>query len=400
MNLLPQKWRTPEGLLIVMAAAFPLSFATWQALLNNFAIERAAFTGEEMGWLQSLREVPGFLAFTAVGLLLLLREQTLAVVSLALLGAGVAVTGLFPSVMGLYVTTVVMSVGFHYSETFHQSLTLQWLPKHRAPQMIGRQMAARSVASLVAFGLVWALLDLGGCSMEVVYGVGGGLTLVVVLFAAVAFPRFEGGHPQHKKLILRKRYWLYYALTFMSGARRQIFVVFAAFLMVERFGFSASDVALLLLFNHLINVWLAPRVGRWIGRWGERRALIVEYVGLIAVFSCYAVAEVAWFAAVLFVVDHLFFALAMAQKTYFQKIADPADVASTAGVAFTINHIAAVVLPAVLGLVWLTSPAAVFLIGAGMAAVSLVLACNVPRDPGPGREVRFGRVGEQAPAVP
>jgi len=223
-----------------MAAAFPLSFATWQALLNNFAIERAAFTGAEMGWLQSLREVPGFLAFTAVGALLLLREQTLAIVSLAILGAGVAVTGLFPSAMGLYVTTVVMSVGFHYSETFHQSLTLQWLPKHRAAHLIGRQLAARSVAALIAYGLVWALLERGGVSMEVVYGVGGGLTLVLVLFCVAAFPRFEGGHAQHKRLILRKRYWLYYALTFMAGARRQIFVVFAGFLMVERFGFKAS----------------------------------------------------------------------------------------------------------------------------------------------------------------
>lgn len=385
------KWRSPEFLLLVMAAAFPLSFATWQALLNNFAIERAAFSGADMGWLQSLREVPGFLAFTAVFALVLLREQTLAVISLAMLGVGVVLTGLFPSIAGLYMTTFVMSIGFHYSETYHQSLTLQWLPKDRAPQLIGRQMAARSAASIVAFGLVWFLLERGGCSYAVVYGVGGGLTLALVLFMAFAFPRFEGGHPQHKKLIFRKRYWLYYALTFMGGARRQIFVVFAAFLLVERFGFSAANVALLLLANHAFNMWLAPRVGGWVSRWGERRALIVEYVGLIAVFSCYAFAQSAWFAASLFIIDHLLFALAIAHKTYFQKIADPADLASTAGVAFTINHIAAVVLPAALGLVWISSPAAVFLCGAAMAVVSLVLACNVPRDPRPGREVLFGR---------
>ena len=203
MQLLPPKWRTPECLLIVLAAAFPLSFAIWQALLNNFAIERAEFTGVEMGWLQSLREVPGFLAFTAVCALMLLREQTLVLVSLALLGVGVAVTGLFPSATGLYLTTVVMSIGFHYSETFHQSLTLQWLPKHRAPVMIGRQMAARSMASLVAFGLVWVLLERGGCSMDVVYGVGGGLTLVLVLFATLAFPRFEPPIPT----CLRRRHF-------------------------------------------------------------------------------------------------------------------------------------------------------------------------------------------------
>ena len=385
------RWRSPEFLLILMAAAFPLSFSTWQALLNNFAIERAAFTGADMGWLQSLREVPGFLAFTAVFALLLLREQTLAMISLAVMGIGVAVTGLFPSVAGLYLTTVFMSVGFHFCETYHQSLTLQWLPKDRAPLLIGRQMAARSAASIVAFGLVWLLLERGEWSYEVVYGIGGGLTVALVVVMVALFPRFEGGHAQHKKLIFRKRYWLYYALTFMGGARRQIFVVFAAFLMVERFGFSAPDVALLLLANHGVNMWFAPRVGSWVARWGERRALIVEYIGLVLVFTAYAYANAAWFAASLFILDHLLFALAIAQKTYFQKIADPADMASTAGVAFTINHIAAVILPAALGLVWMVSPAAVFLSGAAMAGVSLILALNVPHDPRPGNEVLVGR---------
>ena len=77
-------------------------------------------------------------------------------------------------------------------------------------------------------------------------------------------------------------------------------------------------------------------------------------------------------------------------RTYFQKIADPADIASTAGVAFTINHIAAVLLPALYGLLWLVSPALVFLSGAVLATMSLVLAILVPRHPEPGREVWLG----------
>ena len=73
-------------------------------------------------------------------------------------------------------------------------------------------------------------------------------------------------------------------------------------------------------------------------------------------------------------------------KTYFQKIADPADIAPTAAVAFTINHIAAVTLPVPLGLLWLVSPATVFFLAAGMAATSLVLSLLIPRHPVPGYE--------------
>jgi len=90
-------------------------------------------------------------------------------------------------------------------------------------------------------------------------------------------------------------------------------------------------------------------------------------------------------------VDHLFFALAFALKTYFQKIADPQDIAPTAAVAFTINHISAVFLPALLGYLWVTSPGAVFVMAAGMALVSLALALMIPRHPEKGNETRFSR---------
>ena len=385
-----ERWRTPEAFLILLAAGMSAGFAVWQALLNNFVVERAAFTGAEIGLLQSLREVPGFLAFTVVWVLLLVREQALALVAAALLGLGVALTGFFPDVLGLYITTVLMSVGFHYYETLQQSLILQWIGKDRAPLVMGRQIAARSFAALATFGLLWLGLEWLALDYVWLYLVGGGIALAVALFAWRVFPRFPQVTVQHKHLFLRRRYWLYYALTFMGGARRQIFMVFAGFMMVERFGFDAGSIALLFLVNHGFNLFFAPRIGRLIGRWGERRALTFEYLGLIGIFVAYAFVDTPWLAAVLYVADHLFFALAIAIKTYFQKIADPADIAATSGVAFTINHIAAVAIPAAFGLIWLVSPAAVFLIGAAMAGVSLVLARLVPEGPAPGREVADG----------
>ena len=384
-------WRRPEILLLLFAAAAPLSFATWQALLNNFAIERAAFTGAEMGILQSLREVPGFLAFAVVFVLLVIREQNLAYLSLLALGLGTAATGFFPSVTGLYVTTVIMSIGFHYFYTLERSLTLQWIEKERTPEMMGRMIAAASVASILTFGLIWLAFDLAGLDFAWVYLLGGGATVILALLAWAAFKRFPEAVQQHRHMVLRRRYWLYYALSFMSGARRQIFIVFAGFLMVEKFGYKVEEITLLFLLNAVINIFLAPRIGRLIAHWGERRALICEYSGLVCVFVAYAFVENATLAAGLYVVDHLFFALAIAIETYFQKIANPRDIAATAGVSFTINHIAAVAIPAAFGFVWLISPAAVFLAGAAMGAVSLLLSLNVPRHPQQGHEVLWGR---------
>lgn len=390
--MLTKSWQTPKNLLILMSVAMTIGFATWMALLNNFVIEKAAFTGAEIGMLQSIREIPGFLAFTAVFVLLILKEQTFAYLSLALLGVGIALTGYLPSVLGLYFTTFIMSVGFHYFETVKQSLSLQWFSVEETPVMLGKLIAASSIASLVAYSFLWVAQDHFGLSYKAIYLVGGGACLILTAFMWLAFPRFEAKTAQRKHLLLRKRYWLYYALTFMGGARRQIFTVFAGFLMVEKFGYSVSDIAALYIINHLFNWAFAARIGALVGRIGERRALTFEYCGLFCVFTAYAFVNDATWAAGLYVADHLFFSLAIAIKTYFQKIADPADMASTAGVAFTINHIAAVVIPVLFGLVWLVSPMAVFLMGSGMALSSLVLARNIPPLPSAGNEVLVGKV--------
>jgi hypothetical protein len=385
------RYRTPATLLILMSIAMPVAFNTWSAMLNNFALESAAFSGVEIGWLQSLREVPGFLAFTVVFVLLIVKEQTLAVVSLALLGLGVALTGFFPSVIGLYCTTVLMSIGFHYFEAIKQSLSLQWLSHAEAPQMLGRMIAVGAMTSLLVYGCLWICLEVFEFSFKVNFMLAGGVCVGLAVLMWLAFPHFPAKTEQHKTLILRKRYWLYYALTFFSGARRQIFTVFAAFLMVEKFGYSASQVTLLFLINYAFNWLFAEKIGRLIARVGERRALTFEYVGLIIVFIAYGFVENAKLAAALYVVDHMFFALYIAMSTYFQKIADPKDLASSAGVSFTINHIAAVLIPAALGYVWIQSNALVFFIGAGFALCSLLLAQNIPSRPGPGNEVVYGR---------
>lgn len=388
--------RRPLALLMVMAAAMPIAFATWSALLNNYVIEVAGFSGVEIGWLHTVREVPGFLAIGVIFLLLFIREQPLALMSLALLGVASAVTAWFPTFGGLLMITLLASIGFHYFETVNQSLQLQWIPKDRAPQVIGWLVAVGSGASLVAYGVIvltWQTFEL---SYNSVYLASGGITAALAAYAALAFARFTTPTPQNRRMVLRKRYWLYYALQFMAGARRQIFVVFAAFMMVERFGFQVHQLTALFLINYLANMLAAPLLGRFVARFGERRAMLVEYAGLALVFLGYG--GLYWFgwgvmlAAVLYVVDHLLFAMAFSLRTYFQKIADPADIAPTAAVAFTINHIAAVFLPASLGYLWITAPSYVFVLAAGMAGVSFCRALLVPRNPERGYETRLLRL--------
>jgi len=389
MKKLISRFNQPENLLLAMAFTMPLVFSVWMVLLNNFVIEKASFTGVEIGILQSLREVPGFLAFTVIYALIFIKEQRLALISLAVTSLGVFITGFFPSIIGLYLTTMLMSVGFHYYETLSQSLTLQWVDKDKAAYFMGRLLSIKAIGSLLAFSSIWLLMEQFSWRYQATYALFGSIGLLLTLLLTLAFKHFPEKTPQTKKIILRKQYWLFYGLTFFSGARRQIFVVFAGFLMVEKFHYSVTDISALFLINYIFNWLFAAKIGKLIGKIGERATLRFEYIGLIVIFISYGLVENPDIAAALYVIDHLFFALAIAIKTYFQKIARPEDIAASAGVSFSINHIAAVVIPALLGMLWIIQPDWVFYIGAGFALCSLALAMLIPDQPKQGVEFRF-----------
>lgn len=378
---------SPTEFLMVLGFINTLGFAGWQALINNFAREQAGFGWFETGLNQSMREIPGLLAFTAIFWLLWLREQSLAFLSLAILAFGIAITGFFPTLGGILLCTLVMSIGFHYFETASHSMQLQLLRKQDAAQEMGRIHSATSLAQFVAYCGIFVLTAwIGMTSYKVVFMLIGVIALVLMWMSWRHFPRYEGSVPQTKSIVMRRRYGLYYALTFMSGARRQIFVAFGAFLLVDKFGLPVDRIALLYLVTALVSTLLAARIGRLVGLLGERRTMILENSILIFVFTGYAMTGSATVAALLFVVDGASTALTISQRTYIQKIGDAADMSSTTSVAFTFNHIAAVVIPVVFGALGHRDPSIIFWLGTLIASISLALACLVPSRPGPENE--------------
>ena len=218
-------WRRPVALLFLMATMMPIAFATWSALLNNWVIEALAFDGQDIGWLHTVREIPGFFAVGVILVLMVMREQVLAITSLFLLGLATALTAQFPSLGGILMITLLSSIGFHYYETVNQSLQLQWIDKARAPQVLGFLISAASGATLLAYVLIIATWETFDLAYGTVYWIAGGITAALAVFAFFAYPQFEAPNPQRKEFVLRRRYWLYYALQFMSGARRQVFVL-------------------------------------------------------------------------------------------------------------------------------------------------------------------------------
>jgi len=301
--------------------------------------------------------------------MLLVKEHRLSALSTLVLGVGLAATGFFPSFIGLLITTLIMSFGFHYYETTNQSLTLQYFDEKTSPWVFGklRSMAAASNIGIGVFIYLMAAL----LNYTQIYLLIGALIVAASIWGLKQDPTDRDIVPQRKKMIFRKKYWLFYFLTFMGGARRQIFMAFAAFLLVKKFQFTIQQVTILFVINNMINYFLSPIIGKSIIRFGERKVLSLEYFSLIFIFLAYATVQSKTLLAVLYIFDHIFFNFAIAIRTYFQKVADPRDIAPSMAVGFTINHIAAVVLPAIGGALWMVDYRIPFVAGAGMAMISL-----------------------------
>lgn len=373
--------RTPISMLIIIGIASVIANTGWRVVMNNFAVDTVGMTGANIGVLQSIREIPGLLAFTVMFLLMLISEQRVAILSLCVLGIGVAITGYLPSVYGFYFTTVFMSIGFHYLEAVNRSLSTQVLETESFGQSMGMIREASSFFGLATFIAIILAIQFFDASAKTIFFFCG-LFCAVLAAYLLSFTHFkEHKIAQKNKIILRKEYSTYYMLTFLGGARRQIFVAFAGLLMVQKFHYSITMMAVLFMISSLATTLTVASIGRFIDRIGEKRALMIEYLALGVVFTSYAFVDNHYLAGGLYILDSILFSFTIALATYFKKTIRSDEIASSSSVSFTINHIAAVFLPFLLGLLWVSNYQIVFFCGAAISLMSLIVSFTIKSEP-------------------
>ncbi len=372
---------------VIIATNFLLNFGyqLWRSLFNNFAVDELGVRADQIGLIQSVREIPGLLGFTVGLLVMVLTEMRIAGLSIVLLGLGIALTGSVTNLPGLLASTVLMSVGFHYFMPANSSAVLQLTEEDEAPKVLGRLTSLNALAALSGAGFVF--LALGALGFRRLFGItgavvaigGGGALLWSIRRSFLPDPDSDTqaleAVPPLQRAPLRSRYWLYYALQFLMGSRRHIFTTFAVFLLVRKHGVRAEAITVLYLVNNLMGTFLYQQFGKIIARVGEKRALTINFTLLIFVFLGYAYIPILPVLYGLFVADHMLFGFRIALQSYFQKIAvHRREITPNLSLGQTINHIASVIIPLVGGVIWETVGSQyTFLVGVGIVFISLIL---------------------------
>ena len=202
-----------------------------------------------------------------------------------------------------------------------------------------------------------------------------GAGIFAIVFGAVSlFKRTKAGSlPEKRKIAFRKEYWLYYLLSFLEGSKKHISSTFTIFLIVSEFGVSARNISLLFMINAVVTIYTHQRLGRVVDRLGERKTLTIYYIFLILAYLGYAFINNVWIVCSILVLAQIGMGFSTAVDSYLQKIAAPEDITSNISFRTTIDHIAAIFIPLIGGVIWSRVGYPVtFLMGVGIVVCALV----------------------------
>lgn len=345
-------------------------FGVQFSLFHNFIVERIGIEAHQLGYMEAFREVPGFLNAVFIAVMMYFAPPILAGLSLIVMGLGLALYAQANSFWAVLIYSFVWSIGFHAWIPLRSTMALAYSEGEEKGKWLGSLRSIESVAMLAAIVLckfAVDVLEFGG-----LFQVGG--VAVAIGGVALMFASRQLQTEQEDRFVLRKRYWLYYLLSFLQGCRRQIFITFAVFALVKEYGTNRDIIITLILINQVVVFFFSPLIGHLVDKFGERIMLSTSYIGLIFVFIGYALLKNPHHLYILYCVDNFLFVGGIAMTTYVNKIAPKSELKPTLAMGVTMNHVAAVTAPLVGGLVWMKlGYEVIFISGAVAAFITLIV---------------------------
>lgn len=368
------EWNRNFKLLAVATMGVGVFFGVQLTLFSNFIVDTFGIEAHELGAMEALREVPGMLNVLLIALLARRSLPVMGCLMLVVMGAGLMAYGGVTTLYGLAMFSFVWSIGFHGWIPLSQSMALRYSPPGRKGKWLGQLRSVESVALLVSISA--CIIFLRSVDYTGMFIVGGGVAVLggCVLLGA----KRQGALEPEKGFVFKQRYGVYYALQFLQGFRKQMFITFAIFALVKVHEVGVDTIMILVLINQTLVALTGPLMGRLVDRVGERTMLSLSYIGLTFVFVGYAVTDHRPTLYVLYCVDNLLFVGGIALTTYIHKIAPHEDLKATLSMGVTMNHVTSVAGPLVGGVAWYyLGYEVIFFAGAALALISLIVSQKV-----------------------
>lgn len=375
-------------LFLLGTALMGVAGGIFETTFNNFLEYAFKLGADARGFIEFPRELPGFLTALFAGLLFFLPETKIATAAAVAVGAGLAGLAVWGAEwVPMLCFMTIWSAGAHLLMPVRASVGMALAHERQKGRRLGQLQATGFAASIIGCAVVWLGMEHLAAGYAAVYAVGAAAALA----AALAYTRMNlpEAHLKRPKFIWKRRYWLFYTLSLLFGARKQIFITFGPWVLVKIFNQPPWIFAKLWLVSAALGIFFQPFLGRMIDRLGERVVLTVDSFCIMAVCLGYGFADrignhdyALWLLYACFVGDQLLFGVNMARTTYLAKIVeDSADISPSLSLDVTINHAVSMSIPALGGLLWIKyGHPYVFLAAAGVAVLMFIFTTFIRVD--------------------
>ena len=349
--------------------------------LNNFLKERFDMMILQRSALEIPRELPGFLVFIVIGFLYALGDIRIAVIANICAAVGMLLLGIIPPVFSIALLCIfVYSSGQHIYMPLSNTIAMSFASDNRLGRKLGQVSAANTAALVVSSGLLWLLFQFTKVSFAITFTIGAAAFVAAAILLGMMNPNRTA--KLNTRFVFRKEYRLFYWLSVLYGARKQIFITFGPWVLVDVFKQKVTTMTILFFIISVLNIAFRPFTGYLIDKIGEIFVLGSEAFILFIVCLGYTFATdilplngAIVLISICYITDQLFSSASMARATYLRKIAiKDEDVSPTLSLGISIDHIMSMFLPVMGGFVWYGSGSSgykyVFLGGAVVAVLN------------------------------
>ncbi len=388
------------------ARAFFTSILIWgigvgcfQAAMNNFLSEVYDMDGINRGILEFFREMPGLALVFLLALLHRMSDWKIMRLG-TLISMGGAALLLIPmerfAAGKLAVTLIIMlwSTGEHLVLPVRSTIALQVAKPEHAGRSLGLLTASHNFGMVAGSAIVMGIFFVGGRGMKwsdtalfnTVW-----VLIAILMLASVAstFSRNAPNIPSKRpRLYFDRKFSKFYALELFYGARKQIFLTFAPYVIIRVYNFPTEKMALLFGICAAVNIFGAPQIGKLCDKWGYRNVMIWDTVVLFFVCLLYGFAGdlfPEWIALAVVCVNFLFDAVisttAMATSIYVRDLSkNPDEITATLSTGLSINHLISIIAAPLGGWVWMRFGVEwLFSFAAVMALCNTAFAMTIPK---------------------
>jgi len=312
----------------------------------NFFVETLGLSNNQVLWLEGIREVPGLALIFLAAFTMHLPLAWQGVISLLLMGVGYALQMFVGSYTALLAMAILASIGFHLWTPLNYAIGMSLSAKKNTGKILGVLASVGSLAGIVGMAVLSLISKVFESLTLGVYFLIGGIFIVFAAFFVARLPKNLGAtEVKPARILVKRRYWLYYVLIFFSGARKLVLGSFVTLVLVQDHNLHVWQVSTLMLVSSVLNLVVSPVMGTLIDRFGERITTTVSYVILALCCVGYAMVSNLWVLLVLWTLIKLVTPLGLGLSTYIYRTAPPEELTPTLTAGVTFDHISSVGVP-------------------------------------------------------